>query len=66
MSHFTSVEKKLMKGSFDLLLSRRFRPLLVYCRFASNKSNIKYEGVRMYIDERQARTYFDQWLKSLW
>ena len=56
-----------MQRSFHLLLGGRFRPsAFVSYRFASNKSNIKYEGIRMRIDENQARTYFDQWLKSLW
>jgi hypothetical protein len=55
-----------MQRSFKLLLGGRFRSSFVYYRFASNKSNIKYEGVGMRIDENQARTYFDQWLKSLW
>jgi hypothetical protein len=55
-----------MKRSIHLFLGRRFRPLFVYYRFGSNKSNVKYEGIREKIDENEARLYFDQWIKSLW
>jgi hypothetical protein len=55
-----------MKRSVHLFLGGRFRPLFVCCRFVTNKSNIKYEGIRERIDENQARLYFDKWLKSLW
>jgi hypothetical protein len=54
MLHLTLVEKKPMKRSLHLFLGGRFRPLFIYYRFASNKSNIKYEGIRERIDVNQA------------
>ena len=47
-------------------LSGRCRSLLIYSRSISNKSNVKYEGIREKFDENEARLYFDKWIKSLW
>ncbi len=55
-----------MKRSFGLLLGRQFRPFVDSYRFIANKSNKKYEGIRERIDEKEARLYFDKWIKSLW